>query len=105
MRPKTISQTGAGSTAWMPVDWRQSPFNASVSVVVTGTVNYDVEHTFSDVFDPAVTPTVFDHATLAAQTANGNSNYAFPIRAVRITVNSGTGTAALTWIQGSTAES
>lgn len=99
MRPKTISQTGAGSTAWMPVDWRQSPFNASVSVVVTGTVSYDVEHTFDDVFDAAVTPTAWDHATLAAQTANGNSNYAFPIRAVRVTVNSGTGTAALTWMQ------
>lgn len=100
MRPKTISQTGAGSTAWMPVDWRQGPpFNASVSVQVTGTVNYDVEHTFDDVFNSAVTPVAFDHATLAAQTANGNSNYAFPIRAVRVTVNSGTGTAALTWMQ------
>lgn len=101
MRPKTISRTGTGTTAWYPVDFVQNPFNASVSVVVNGTVTYDVEHTFDDVFDVTVTPTVFKHASLVSQTANGNSNYAFPIRAVRLNITAGTGSAALTWMQGS----
>jgi hypothetical protein len=102
MVPKTISQTGTGTTAWYPVDFARNPFNASVSVVVTGTVTYDVEHTFDNVFDTTITPTAFKHATLVSQTANGNSNYAFPIRAVRLNVTAGTGSAALTWMQGST---
>ena len=102
MVPKTISRTGTGVTPWYPVDRVQTPFNASVSVVVNGTVTYDVEHTFDDVFNPAVTPNVFKHATLVSQTANGNSNYAFPIRAVRINVTAGTGDVALTWMQGRT---
>jgi hypothetical protein len=100
MVPKTISKTGTGTTAWYPVDRVQSPFNASVSVVVSGTVTYDVEHTFDDIFDPSVTPTAFKHATLVSQTANGNSNYAFPIRAVRLNNTAGTGTSSLTWMQG-----
>lgn len=100
MVPKTISKTGTGTTAWYPVDRAQNPFNASVSVVVNGTVTYDVEHTFDDIFNSAVTPVAFKHATLVAQTANGNSNYAFPVRAVRLNNTAGTGTTSLTWIQG-----
>lgn len=100
MRPSSFSQTGVGTTAWFPVNYRQSPFNASFGCVVSGTVTYTVEHTFDDVFDPAVTPTAFPNATVAAATANANGNYAFPIRAVRLNITAGTGTVTVTWLQG-----
>jgi hypothetical protein len=53
------------------------------------------------VFDPAVTPTWFDHSDtdLVAQTVNRQGNYAFVPRGVRLKVNSGSGTATLTIIQ------
>ena len=100
MRPQVIQQTGTGSTAWIPLDYKQSPFNIGFGVVVSGTVTYTIEHTFDDVFDSSITPTAFQHSTVVGQSANANSNYAFPIRAVRITISAGTGSATLTLLQG-----
>lgn len=100
MRPQVIMQSGTGSTAWIPLDYKQSPFNIGLAVVVNGTITYDIEHTFDDVFDPAVTPTAFKHSTLVAQTANKDGNYAFPIRAIRLNNTAGTGDTTLTILQG-----
>lgn len=100
MRPQVITKTGTGSTAWIPLDYTQSPFNIGFGVTVTGTVNYTVEHTFDDVQDSTITPIAFSHSTAANQTTNQDGNYAFPVRAVRVTVNSGSGTAKLTILQG-----
>lgn len=98
-RPAEVSQTGTGSTAWVPLDNHLTPFAVGFGVATTGTVNYTVEHTFDNVQDPAVTPVVFPHETVAAQTSNMDGNYAFPVQAVRITMNSGTGTVRLRLIQ------
>ena len=100
MRPQVIKQTGTGSTAWIPLDYKQSPFNVGFGVVVSGTVTYTIEHTFDDVFDSSITPTAFQHSTVVGQSADANSNYAFPVRAVRITISAGTGSATLTLLQG-----
>ena len=100
MRPQVIKQTGTGTSAWIPLDYKQSPFNVGFGVVVSGTVTYTIEHTFDDVFDSSITPTAFQHSTVVGQSANANSNYAFPVRAVRITISAGTGSATLTLLQG-----
>lgn len=100
MRPQIFSITGTGTSAWIPLDYKQSPFNVGFGVVVNGAVTYDIEHTFDDVFDSTVTPTAFKHSTLTVQSANANSNYAFPIRAVRINNTAGTGTTTVTLLQG-----
>lgn len=101
MRPKSITKTGTGTTAWYPVDFAQQVVNIGLGVVVNGTITYDIEHTFDDVFDPAVTPVAFKHATLVAQTANKDGSYVAPIRALRINNTAGTGSTTLTIIQGS----
>jgi hypothetical protein len=80
-------------------DHYQSPFNVGIGVVVSGTVNYTIQHTFDDVLDGAVTPTWFNHPTLASLATSADGNYAFPVRAVRVFVNSGSGTATATVIQ------
>ena len=100
MRPQVISQAGTGSTAWIPLDYKQNPFNIGIGVTVSGAVTYTVEHTFDEVFDSKVTPIAFPHSTLVTQTANKDGNYAFPIRAARVTVTAGTGTATMTLLQG-----
>lgn len=100
MRTVTKSQTAAGSSSWAPMDRNLVPFNVGFGVVVTGTVNYTVEHTFDNVFDATVTPVAFPHPFAAAQTTNQDGNYSYPVIAIRVTVNSGTGTAALTLVQG-----
>jgi archaellum component FlaF (FlaF/FlaG flagellin family) len=68
-------------------------------VVVSGTVNYTIQHTFDDIFDASVTPVWFNHPTIASLAVNADGNYAFPVRAIKVLVNSGAGTATLTAIQ------
>ena len=100
MRPQIFSQTGVGTSAWIPLDYKQSPFNVGFGVVTNGTVTYDIEHTFDDVFDSSITPTAFKHSSLTSQTINKDGNYAFPIKAVRINNTDGTGTTTVTLLQG-----
>lgn len=100
MRPQIFSLTGTGTTAWIPLDYKQSPFNVGFGVVVSGTITYDIEHTFDDVFDPAVTPTAFKNSVLTAQTTNKDGNYVVPIRAIRINNTGGTGSTTVTLLQG-----
>ena len=99
MRPVTLTQTGAGSSAVCPMDLYQAPFAVGLNARVTGTVNYTVEHTFDDPFQSGGATNWMPHSTLAAQTATADSNYAFPVRAIRLTVNSGAGSVALSIVQ------
>lgn len=99
-RPTSISKTGTGTSAWVPVDYRQSVTNIGLGAVVNGTITFDIEHTFDDIYDTTVTPTAFKHATMTAQTANKDGSYNAPIRAVRINNTAGSGTTTLTIIQG-----
>ena len=99
MRPQVVSITGTGQSAWIPMDYKQSPFNVGFGVTVTGTVTYQIEHTFDDIYDLTITPVAFSHST-ASGSSNTDGNYAFPIRAVRITISAGSGTVKLTLLQG-----
>ena len=104
MRPTTISVTNVGSTTVIIApDVNKSPFAIGLGVNVTGTVNYTVQHTFDDVWSTAFSiagATWYNHPTLSGQTANMDSNYAFPVCGIRVINNSGTGTTALTAVQG-----
>ncbi len=102
MRRIDLTQTGVGATEVSPMNLNTSPFNIGFAVVVTGTVNYTVQHTFDDVFSTTYNPstaTWFNHPTVAALGANADGNYAFPVTGIRLLVNSGGGTARLTLLQ------
>ena len=99
MRPVTLAQTGAGSSAICPMNLNATPFSVGIGVVVSGTVTYSIQHTFSNVFDTAVTPVWFNHSTLVGQAANADGNYAFPVTAIKVLVTAGTGTATATILQ------
>jgi hypothetical protein len=97
MKLQTVSRTGVGSSSSLVMNTNISPFNVGFGVVVTGTVNYTVQHTFDD---PAVGFTTwFSHPTIASQAANADGNYAFPVTGIKVLVNSGSGTATLNLIQ------
>lgn len=99
MRRIVISKTGTGSSSLAPMDQYQSPFNVGIGVVVSGTVNYTIQHTFDDVQNPSVTPVWFNHPTLNGLTANADGNYAFPVAAIKVLIGSGSGTATATLLQ------
>lgn len=97
MKVQTVSKTGVGSSDSLVINTNISPCNIGFGVIVTGTVNYTVQHTFDD---PASGfSTWFSHPTVASLTANADGNYAFPVTGVKVLVNSGAGTATLKLIQ------
>jgi hypothetical protein len=97
MKVQTVSKTGTGSSSALVMNTNISPFNVGFGVVVTGTVNYTVQHTFDD---PGVGFTTwFNHPTVESQAANADGNYAFPVTGIKILVNSGGGSATLNLIQ------
>ena len=97
MKVQTVSKTGTGSSSAIVMNTNISPFNVGFGVIVDGTVNYTVQHTFDD---PVVGFTTwFDHPTVAAQGTSQDGNYAFPVTGIKVLVNSGGGTATLKLIQ------
>lgn len=97
MKVQTVSKTGTGSSDAIVMNTNISPFNVGFGVIVDGTVNYTIQHTFDD---PAVGFTTwFDHPTVAAQSTSQDGNYAFPVTGIKVLVNSGGGTATLKLIQ------
>lgn len=75
-------------TPWVKTDYVQTPFNVSVAVdLVSGTLNYDVEHTYDTPDGSAV---AFKHTNITASTAKDHDGYVTPIRALRANVNSQT---------------
>lgn len=82
----------AVSSTFVP-DFKMAPFNVSIGCDISGTINYDIQHTFDNVFDksgsnPYSGWTWMDHSSLAAKTADADGNYAAPVRGVRILTNS-----------------
>ena len=103
--PITVTVSAAGSSRWVPVDYKQTPFNIGMGVKLSAGANltYTVEHTFDDIQDSSVTPVAFPNSGLTARTANDDGNYAFPVKAIRLTVDAyTTGSATLLIVQGGT---
>lgn len=97
--------TQSGYTAWWPLDIYTPNQVTSISVNVTGTINYSVEYTNEDPFDLTIQQLVKAHpnAALTGGTADQTEFTTTLMRAVRFKVNSGDGTARVTVTQQSTA--
>ena len=102
MIPKVLTQTGVGTSSPAVFNIFENPFNVGIGCVVTGTVNYTVQHTFDDIINigaGACTWFNHDNADLVNATTNQNDNFAYPVRGAQVVVNSGTGSVAVTLIQ------
>ncbi len=104
MRPMTVTVSDAsGGVKYSNsavLDYYGRP-EVSLQAVVTGTANYTIQQTLDNPLEAGVTPTWFDHpdSTLVAATASKQGNYAYIPVAVRVKLNSGTGSVALTLVQ------
>lgn len=95
---------GVGSSLWNIVNWHVSPSNIEVSGVVVGTtaVNYTVQYTYDDpnnLPSGVQYPQPFNHPTLVGATTSLDGSINDPVTAVRLLINSGTGTIRYTMIQ------
>lgn len=105
MRPAVVTQSTVGRSQVIPLDYIAVPFNVSVEALVTGVVNYSIQHTFDDIFDPNYNPATGnwwnnDNPALVNATTSQVGNYQFPIRACSLLYNSGSGSVQLKAIQG-----
>lgn len=100
--PVYQSYTTTGAKPPVSLDYCQTPFNASVFVyLATGTATFAVQFTADPIDDTTVTPRWYDDANLpTGSTANGSSNYMFPVRAVRINIAVISGTVEFKVLQG-----
>lgn len=95
-----VGTTGVGASQVVPLDQYISPFNVSLGIEVTGTVDVTVEYTFDDVFGDAPGPFSWtDHPDLTNVTADADGTFISPVSACRLLTNSGIGTAVLRIIQ------
>ncbi len=107
MRPITLEYTGSatGATEAAQVNWRQKDFKLSFGVTLDATATYTVQHTlddpadYTDKADWTTNAIWFDHPNVAAETANKDGNYAYPIQGIRLNVNANTGTVTMKVIQ------
>ena len=102
MRPKSYTLTATGTTAWIPVNYRQDDFNIGIQIDVTGTITgWLVEVTMDDVFNPAVTPVaVAAPAPLEAGTTDEIGAITVPCRAIRLNATITSGSVKMTVVQG-----
>ena len=99
MRPIVVTNTGVGTSAWIPLDVKQAPFKVGIGCVVNGSATYNIEHTFDNVQDSTVTPTAFVNSGISNATGNKDLNYTEPVRAIRINQSVGAGSVTMTIIQ------
>lgn len=99
-----VGTTGVGATEWMPLDIYASNGRTTIDTIVTGTVNYTVQYTNDDPFDNSIIQTSKDHPTAALVGATADqygSTDTIIMRAVRLLINSGTGSVKMTVVQQS----
>lgn len=89
----TAGTNGVGSSSWITFNWRgYSPMNVGYAIeVVSGAVNFTIQHTYDDPNGSLPFPLPFDDPVIANQNATIDAAYVTPIKAMRVLINSGTG--------------
>ena len=91
-----VGTNGIGASQEIPLDQYISPFNVSLFLGITGTVDVTVQFTADDVFGDAPGPFDWtDHPDLTNVTADADASFISPVSACRLLTNSGVGTAVL----------
>lgn len=83
IRSFTTTQSAVGASEVADI-YDTEDIRISYAVIVTGTVNYTVQHSLDG-------ENFFDNSDNTSQTTSQDGNYVFPIRAVRVNINSGSG--------------
>ena len=93
-----------GYTAWIPLDIYTPNQVTNISAKTSGTVNYSVEYTNEDPFDNSIQQLAVPHPNASLTAASGDETQFTTtlMRAVRLVINSGSGSVRFTCVQQST---
>lgn len=97
MRPVTVTTSNASggtvNSSPIPMDYIPSvPFNVGIGCIVSGTVEYSVQHTFDGT-------NWFNNANISGLSASAQTNYMFPVKQIRLQQTSGSGSVTMTVLQ------
>ena len=100
----SIGNALPGYTGWIPMDIYTPNQVTTISAKTSGTVNYSVEYTNEDPFDTSIVQMAVPHpnASLTAATGDETQFTTTLMRAVRLKINSGSGSVRFTIVQQST---
>lgn len=99
MKPSRVTVTGVAASAAIPVNTNVDQFNLGIGVKISATATYDVQYTYDDIWDPAVTPAWTTMTAMSAKAAAADVNWTQPVTAVRLNVSASTGTVTMTVVQ------
>lgn len=104
MRPTSVTVSATGASAWIPVDYKQTPFSLGIQVDVSAgaTLTWVVETTMDDIFNSTITPLALTDisGTLSTGTTDESGSITVPCRAIRLNCTVTSGNATMTVIQG-----
>lgn len=99
----TVGTNGVGATPWFAVNWHAQPLNIELSAIIaSGSANWSWQYTYDD---PNNLPTgvsfpqPWNHPTLNNQSGSLDGSINDPVVAIRLMINSGTGTVRGTWME------
>lgn len=97
MKPISFNYSSGNTGAIIPLNYDNTSVGIGFGCTVTGTVNYTVNHSYSNVLDPNITPKWWPHgvSNMVAATTSQESNFVIPVTAMQIVINSGTGSVLL----------
>lgn len=100
----SIGNAITGYTGWIPLDIYTPNQVTTISAKTSGTVNYSVEYTNEDPFDTSIQQMAVPHpvASLTAASTDQTQFTTTLMRAVRLKINSGSGSVRFTVVQQST---
>jgi hypothetical protein len=92
MKPKTVTVDSTNTPYVIPLDYHVQSTN--IQAIVTGTINYDVDYTAENIYaytDPATSASWTAVSGMAGATASASAFQDGSINAIKIVVNSGSG--------------
>lgn len=98
MQSITATQTGAGTSEVIGLDYFIAPFAVGLGAVVTGVVTFTIEYTMQDPMDAGFNPATaswFPVSGMTSISATTGASLSVPCRGVRINVASGAGSVTL----------
>jgi hypothetical protein len=97
-----IGTNPVGSSRWLLLNPHVAPASVSLAgVLIAGAATWEADYTYDDFLNlaPGAFPQPFAHQTLVNQTGTADGTLSVPVKGVRLTITSGTGTVQLTVTQ------
>lgn len=97
----TVGTSSEGATLPKVLNLADSFMPVGIGCTVTGTIDYTIQHTYDDPFKSPEDAEWFVNDDIEDETDNAETAYTTPVTAIRVLINSGSGSVRTRIVQGS----